>query len=260
MIVSSKNQKVKDIRRFLRCKGDHAVLEGPHLVQEAVAGGLKLELIVATPTFLASAEGERLLPELSTSVTEVAESILEELCDADSPKGILGVVRLPRRGLRDLPVLPKSEVFLYAYQIQDPGNLGALARTGEAFGASALILSANTVHPNHPRALRASAGSLLRLPIAVGVEPAELPSSVLPPTLSSLALVPREGIPLDRFRPQFPLLLMVGSEGAGLPDSMLRGADSLVTIPMLDPVESLNVTVAASVVLWQIRQHRAAAT
>jgi len=244
----------------LRCKGDQAVLEGPHLVQEAIAGGLELELIVATPTFLASAEGERLLPEISTSVIEVAESILEDLCDADSPKGILGVVRLPRRGLSDLQLPPRSEVFLYAHQIQDPGNLGALARTGEAFGAGALFLSPNTVHPNHPRALRASAGSLLRLPIAVGVEPAELPSSVLPPNLQSLALVPREGIPLDRFRPQFPLLLMVGSEGTGLPESMLRQADALLTIPMLEPVESLNVAVAASVVLWQIGQHRPAAT
>ena len=257
MIVSSKNQKVKDIRRFLRCKGDRAVLEGPHLVQEAIAAGSKLELVLATPAFLASAEARSLLPTLSVPVTEIEEKILEDLCDADSPKGILGVVRLARLGLSDLRSLPATELYLYAYQIQDPGNLGAMARTAEAFGVGALILSPNTVHPNHPRALRASAGSLLRLPVAIGVKPAELASSMLPRKLTSLALVPKGGSPLDQYRPEFPLVLMVGSEGAGLPDTILRQADSSLTVPISDSVESLNVTVAASVVLWQLQRQRA---
>lgn len=257
MIVSSKNQKVKDIRRFLRCKGDRAVLEGPHLVREALAAAMKLELVLATPAFLDSAEAHSLLPKLSGSVTEIDEQILEDLCDADSPKGILGVVRLPRTGLGGLQALPDRDVYLYAYRIQDPGNLGALARTGEAFGSGALILSPDTVHPNHPRALRASAGSLLRMPVAVGVEPAELSSSALPRKLTSVALVPRGGTPLDQFRPDYPLLLMVGSEGAGLPESILDRADSLLTIPISESVESLNVTVAASVVLWQLQRQRA---
>jgi len=256
MIVSSKNQKVKDIRRFLRCKGDRAVLEGPHLVQEAIAAAMKLELVLATPAFLASADAQRVLPNLSAPVTEVDERVLEELCDADSPKGILGVVRLPRQGLSEFEALPETDLYLYGYQIQDPGNLGAMARTGEAFGVGALLLSPNTVHPNHPRALRASAGSLLRLPVAVGVEPAELTSTVLSRRLNTAALVPRGGTPLDHYRPEFPLLLIVGSEGAGLPDSILRQADSLLTVPISQTVESLNVTVATSVVLWQLQSRR----
>jgi len=255
MIVSSKNQKVKDIRRFLRCKGDSAVLEGPHLVQEALAAGLNLELVLATAEFLASAKAQSLLPNLSAPVTEIDAQILEDLCDADAPKGILGVVRLPRRGLGELQAPPGTKLYLYGYRIQDPGNLGALARTGEAFGVGALMLSPNTVHPNHPRALRASAGSLLRLSVAVGVEPADLSSSVLPRNLTSLALVPRGGTPLDQFRPDFPLLLMVGSEGTGLPEAILRQAESWLTIPISSTVESLNVTVAASVVLWHLQRH-----
>ena len=257
MIVSSKNQKVKDIRRFLRCKGDRAVLEGPHLVQEAIEAALKLELLIATPAFLDSAEAHSILPGLSTPVTEIDDRILEELCDADSPKGILGVVRLPRPALGGLQVTPDTSSYLYAYRIQDPGNLGALARAGEAFGVGALMLSPGTVHPNHPRALRASAGSLLRLPVAVGVEPAELSSSALPRNLTSAALVPRGGTPIDQCRLDFPLLLMVGSEGAGLPKSILRQADSLLTVPISETVESLNVTVAASVALWQLQHQRA---
>ncbi len=257
MIVSSKNQKVKDIRRFLRCKGDRAVLEGPHLVQEAIASGLELELVLATPTFLASAEARKLLPNLATPVSTVDEQILEDLCDADSPKGILAVVHLSRSGLGALPTLPETGVYLYGHQLQDPGNLGALARTAEAFGVSALLLSPNSVHPNHPRALRASAGSLLRQPVAVGVEPAELVTLALPVEPTSVALVPRGGTPLEEFRSSLPLLLFVGSEGGGLPDSILEQADALLTIPIAEPVESLNVTVAVSVVLWQLWQQRA---
>ena len=241
----------------MRCKGGRAVLEGPHLVQEAIAGELKLELVLATPSFVASAEARELLPLLSTPVTEIDERILEDLCDADSPKGILGVVRLPRRSLSDLGQLPDSDLYLYGHRIQDPGNLGALARSAEAFGVGAMLLSPNTVHPNHPRALRASAGSLLRLPVVVGAEPAELSSAGAPRKLTSTALVARGGTPLDEYRPDFPLLLMVGSEGAGLPEPLLRQADSLLTIPISEQVESLNVAVAASVVLWQLQRHRA---
>lgn len=256
MIVSSKNQKVKDIRRYLRCKGDRAVLEGPHLVRESLDSGSKLDLVLATPAFLATDEARTLLPRLPPTVTEIDERILDELCDADSPKGILGVIALPRGGIEELKELTDAGIYIYAYKIQDPGNLGALARTAEAFGVSALILSPGTVHPNHPRALRASAGSLLRLPIAVGVEPEEL-SSALPGGLETLALAPRGGTPLGQFSAAPPLLLFLGSEGGGLPNSILRQADSLLTIPIAEPVESLNVTVATSIVLWQLQQHSA---
>ena len=257
MIVSSKNQRVKDIRRYLRCKGERAVLEGPHLVRESLESGSELLLVLATPAFLASEEARTLLPRLPTAVTEIDERILDELCDADSPKGILGVIELARGGLDEIPEFPKAGIYLYGYQIQDPGNLGALARTAEAFGVSAMILSPGTVHPNHPRALRASAGSLLRLPIAVGVEPAELSSSPLPGGLQKVALVPRGGTPLGQFRGTPPLLVILGSEGAGLPESIVGLADSHLTIPIAEPVESLNVTVAASVVLWHLQQQRA---
>ena len=258
MIVSSKNQKVKDIRRYLRCKGERAVLEGPHLVEEALACGLEMELVLATPAFLASQEARTLVPRISTTVTEVDERILDDLCDVDSPKGILGVLPLPRKGLHELEDLPSAGIYLYGYQIQDPGNLGALARTAEAFGVAALLLSPNTVHPNHPRALRASAGSLLRLPVAIGVEPSDLSSPPLPEGMRSLAMVPRGGTPLEQLLVEPPLLLILGSEGSGLPEPMLETADSLLTIPIAEAVESLNVTVAASVVLWQIQQQRAA--
>ena len=140
---------------------------------EALAAGLALEEVLATPAFLDSAEGLRLAPALPVEPLAVSPDLLEDLTDADSPRGILAVARLPRSGTAALPVQP-DRPYLYLDGLQDPGNLGALARVAEAAGAAGLALSPGCAHPNHPRALRASAGSLLRLPVAVRVKPADL--------------------------------------------------------------------------------------
>src|SRR5262249_31197692 len=150
-----------------------ALLEGPHLVGEALAAGLFLETVVATPEFLAGAAGRTLSRALPAPAVEVEPRLLDELADADSPRGVLAVAHLPRRGAEGLPLV-QNGVYVYAEGVQDPGNLGAIARVAEAAGAAGLALSPGTVHPNHPRALRGSAGSLLRLAVATEVEPAAL--------------------------------------------------------------------------------------
>ena len=100
----------------------------------------------------------------------MAAPLLVELADADSPPGVAAVVHLPRGGPDTLP-RRRGALWVFVDGLQDPGNLGALARVAEAAGAAGLALAPGTVHPNHPRALRGSAGSLLRLPVAVGVSP-----------------------------------------------------------------------------------------
>jgi TrmH family RNA methyltransferase len=172
MISSRQNQRLKDIRRLRRSKGDLALLEGPHLIAEALAAGIALDEVLATPPFLATPEGRRLAALLPAAPLEVAPELLDGLTDADSPQGVLAVARLPRGGVAALPVAP-GRPYLYLDGLQDPGNLGALARVAEAAGAAGLALSPGCVHPNHPRALRASAGSLLRLPVAVAAGPEE---------------------------------------------------------------------------------------
>jgi len=127
MITSRQNQRVKDIRRLRRSKGEPALLEGPHLVGSALASGLALEEVLATPAFLASAAGRRLARSLAVAPLPVSPELLEELTDADSPRGILAVARLPRSGVETLPVHP-GRPYLYLDGLEDPGNLGALAR------------------------------------------------------------------------------------------------------------------------------------
>ncbi len=230
-------------------------------MSEALAAGLALEEVLVTPGFRAGRpDGDALLQALSAlpqPPLEVADELLEELGDADSPRGLLAVARLPRHGVETLP-RRRDGVYLYLERIQDPGNLGAVARAAEAAGATGLALSPETAHPNHPRALRGSAGSLLRLPVAVGVEPEALDRHLAgggpPPRWT--ALVPRGGTPLWQAPLDGTLVLAVGSEGQGVSEEIRRRAERGLTIPLAAPVESLNAAVAAALVLFEIRRRR----
>lgn len=253
MITSPHNQRLKDIRRLRRSKGERALLEGPHLVEDALAAGLKLEEVLATPDFLDSAAGRRLARNLPAPPLEVSPDVLAGLTDADSPRGILAVARLPRSGVPDLPIVP-DRPYLYLDGLQDPGNLGALARVAEAAGAAGLALSPGCVHPNHPRALRASAGSLLRLPVAVAADPGALDFHLAPVRPRWAALAPRDGEDLYRADLEGALILAVGAEGPGLSPALLGRARLRLTIPLEPAVESLNATVAAALVLFEVRR------
>jgi TrmH family RNA methyltransferase len=272
MIGSRQNRTLKDIRRLRRSKGDLGLLEGPKLVGEALAAGVRLESVLATPEFLASAAGRGLAAELPLPPLIVAAHLLDELGDADSPRGVLAVARLTRGDVSTLPRRPGA-LYLFVAGLLDAGNLGALARVAEAAGAAGMALSPGTVHPNHPRALRASAGSLLRLPVALGVEPDLLdrhlaqasPAPSAPRAPRWAALVPRGGgdlyggADLDASGGwRDTLILALGSEGPGVSPALLARATLRLTIPVEPPVESLNATVAAALTLFELRRRRRA--
>lgn len=257
VITSRQNPKLKDIRHLRRCKDDRALLEGLHLVGEALAAGLALEPVLATPELLATADGAALAARLPRPPLAVAASALASVTDADSPRGLVAVARLPRGGVEALTPRPRG-LWVFADGLQDPGNLGALARVAEAAGAAGLCLAAGSVHPNHPRALRASAGSLLRLPVAVDATPQALSRRLAAGGEAPrwLVLATRGGEDLFRSDLTGPLVIAVGAEGPGLSAGIAARADLTVTIPLAPPVESLNATVAAAVVLFEIRRRR----
>jgi TrmH family RNA methyltransferase len=143
-------------------------------------------------------------------------------------------------------------------RIQDPGNLGALVRSAEATSVAGIGLAPGCAHPNNPKALRASAGSLLRVPVAVsvGLEAVLAHLSNLSPTV--VALDPSGGEDLYDSDLEGCMILALGTEGSGLPPELRSRADLRITIPVAEPVQSLNVTVAASVALHEIARRRRA--
>lgn len=241
------------------------MLEGRHLLEAAVAAGLPVEELLWTPAFAASATAARLRPSLGITPAEVAPDLLASVTDADSPHDAVAVVRLPRTGVAALPVRPDG-IYLFADGLQDPGNLGALARVAEAAGVVGLALGAGSVGPNHPRALRASAGSLLRLPVAREATLPELDDRLRAIAPRWLALVPRGGRDLYSRSAEGgiademiggALCLAVGAEGPGLSTAAVARCDLRVTIALDPAVESLNAVVASALVLFEIRRRRA---
>lgn len=247
MIESRSNETLKAIRRLRRRQGDHALLEGPHLVSAALEAGLELETVLVTASFAQSAAGRVLLPRLPRAPRPVAERLLDELADADAPRGLLALVRLPRLGVEAMPVRPDG-LYVYLDGVQDPGNVGAVARVAEAFAAAALLLAPGCAHPSHPRALRASAGSLLRMPVAIDATVASVDRRFAPrrPTWTALAAHGGGG-PDGGFGR--PIVVALGAEGPGLSPGVLARADRIWTLPLAAPVESLNVAVTAGIVL-----------
>lgn len=235
------------------------MLEGPHLLIEALTSGVSLEEVLVTPDYLGGPEGKELTRRhaqgLAPPPVEVSPEVLASVTDADSPQGTVAVARLPRPGVEILPRRPGA-IYLYVDGVQDPGNVGALARTAEAAGVAGLALAPGTAHPNHPRALRASAGSLLRVPTARDVSPEALDRHLAELSPTWLALAPRGGRDLYRKPPEGTAVLALGAEGPGLSEAVTRRADVLLTIPLEAPVESLNTAVAAAVVLFELRRRR----
>lgn len=255
MISSRQNPHIKTIRGLRTCKGEFAFLEGPRLVEEVLGTGLELLEVLATPEFLESEPGRALEGRLARPPLVVAGSVLAAITDAGTPQGVLAVAKLARTGVEVLPSV-SGGIYLFLDRIQDPGNLGALIRSAEATSVAGIALAPGCAHPNNPKALRASAGSLLRMPVAVD---ADLDSvlahlSSLSPTV--VALDVDGGGDLYETELEGCVILALGTEGSGLPPELRSRADLRVTIPVAQPVQSLNVTVAASVALHELARRR----
>ena len=270
MIRSRTNPQVRTIRRLRnahrRGKTDLLLLEGPHLTEAAAEAGLPLRHLLATPDFQTQrAELVRRIEHQSgLRAASIDPERLREQADADAPQGIAAIAEPPEawKSARNAPPVLGPGLHLYADGIQDPGNLGAMARSAEAAGAASLLLSPGTVRPGHPRALRASAGSLLRLPLWTDVNAGLLPSAirclVLTPEFPdrdsppAFRLFANESLPSDLFSTG-TIVLAVGGESRGLSTPLLARADLLLSIPTAAAVESLNATVAASLALFELR-------
>jgi TrmH family RNA methyltransferase len=220
VISSPHNERLKLVRR-LRSKRHRAetglfVCDGEDLVSAAAAAGIEpVELLVA---------GENVEPEVLASVSELPH-----------PARAIGVYRrddLPRAG---------RPVTLALWRVVDPGNVGTLVRTADAFGA-ALALSPGCADPLGTKALRASAGAVFRVPL-LDWEAGEGPR---------VALVAHGGAPLPSLDLEPPLTLLLGAEREGLPDEVAAAADERATIPLPGAAESLNVAAAGAVALYEL--------
>jgi TrmH family RNA methyltransferase len=266
-IESRQNARVKELRAALRkgifAEGTRLAIEGFHLLEEAVRSGLRVEAVFVCRG------SEDLLDRRLVGEAEVYLLTPEVFASASStehPQGIAAYVDAPRFAVRseeglqpaDLPALGEmlagTPLIVIAGGLQDPGNLGTLVRSAEAFGATGIILLAPTVSLWNPKALRASSGSAFRLPSS-RMAPEDAFAVLRTQGIRVLAAAPRGGAQQVDLTP--PIALLLGNEGAGLPESWLKQADGLITVPCSRQTESLNAAVAGSVLLYEASRQRA---
>jgi TrmH family RNA methyltransferase len=235
------------------------VAEGPHLAGEALSAPQRVELFLVSPRLTTIPGGASLLGDLERSgrpVHRTSDAVLDALQDARSPQPVLALVREVRGELDALfDDGPGAPLVLAAWGVQDPGNLGTLLRSAEAAGARGCFVCGPAADVRHPRAVRASAGAILRLPV-LETETTEVLRAAARRGLVALAAVVRGGSPYDACDLTRPLVLVVGGESAGLPEAVLAEVDERVTIPVEPPVESLSVAAAAAILLFEARRQR----
>jgi len=243
VIESPKNARVQALLRA-REEGKLFVLEGEKFVLDAAAAGFAFEEIFydsgIKPGRLGRLSGQRPTP--------VAREVLARFCDTKTPQHVVGLARRKETAASDVLRRPGPAVFVEG--VQDPGNLGAIARVIEAVGGAGLLASEGSADLFHPRALRGSAGSLLRIPAAGSVDFKLAAESAHAAGRTICGTVGRKGE--DLFAAEIPgnPLWVFGSEGSGLPSRVHRLLDKQYTIPLAPSVESLNVAVAAGIVLF----------
>lgn len=232
------------------------LLDGAHLIADAVAAGVRIDVAaVASEAEDGLQQLIQLLARAGADVVSVTAPVLDALSPVRASTGIVALARRPAAGVER--VFAAVPLVVIAAGVQDPGNVGAIVRVAEAAGATGVITTGGSADPFGWKALRGSMGSSLRLPIAHCGALDEALASVRARGCRVAATVPRGGRPLFEAPLKGPLAILVGGEGAGLPDDAIGSADERITIPMAPPVESLNAAVSAAIVLYEARRQRA---
>jgi TrmH family RNA methyltransferase len=273
-IQSKDNACLKELRKALNAPGRGAGklaggglagsaggmvgIEGPNLVEEAIRAGLRIKTV-----FVAQG-AERLLEKLrlppDTEILLVPKKLLDSILATETPQSIAALVKPPEwTWAHVLGARPHGSVFVLVLAgIQDPGNLGTIVRSAEAFGASGIVTLPGTVSAWNPKAVRASAGSVFRVPAMVASEQVCF-GRLREAGVKILAASARAAQPSDLVDWSGPLALVIGNEGKGISVELMAKVDEQISIPCPGPVESLNAGVAASVLLYEAARQRATA-
>jgi TrmH family RNA methyltransferase len=183
----------------------------------------------------------------------VDDDLLLQLADTEQPQGVVAVIE-PREWALESIQPGERGVVLVLDGVQDPGNVGALARTALGLGAVGLIALPGTADIHNPKALRGSMGALFRLPAVQATTEAFI--GWARGNGLSLWTTAADGAPVDRVRREGPVALILGNEGAGVRPELIAAAAQSVSVPLLAGVESLNVAVAAGIILYEVTRDR----
>lgn len=239
-------------------EGDCAI-EGLRIVEEAIRSGLRFRAVL----FRESAQNlaDRLLPQLGSHVETLLlpDRIFDGAVPSETPQGVAALVKLREFSLDDVFQRLQVGPILAVVGVQDPGNLGTLLRSAEAFGSAGVVLGEGAVSPINSKVIRASAGSIFRLPAVIEKKPDafdKFAAKLRQENVRLIATSSHKGTPIHQSNLRDACAVFIGSEGSGLPKNVLAQVDELIAIPHTPQVESLNAGVAGSIVLYEAARQR----
>jgi TrmH family RNA methyltransferase len=258
MITSLQNPLVKQIRKLHSSKGRREqnlfLLEGTHLLETACESACSLVTVCCTEQWRSryGKLSEKAL-ERAQRVEIVSHEVLAAIATTVHPDGVVAtVLRIDERAKN----LDKLDLGLAIERLQDPGNLGTIVRTSVAAGANGLWLSDDSVEIDNPKVLRSSAGAWFRLPIAVSSNLTQVASDYRDRGVQIVATLPKTKTLYWEIDFTQPTLILLGNEGAGLTDELVSLSTCQVKIPLSGEVESLNVAIAAALLLYEAQRQR----
>lgn len=266
IVQSKQNARLKLLRRALTRPGRDAEglvgIEGLHLLEEALRAGLRVRTIFAGGDNIAIFDPLPGVgaPDSDVEMLLVPGNLLQSILETQTPQAIAALVEMPDWTWAHLFKQPQiAPMVVILAGVQDPGNLGTILRSAEAFGANGVVCLPGTVNPWNPKAVRASAGSIFRMPV-IAAEPDECFSMLRQAGAHIYTTAVRDATPADQINLSAPLAFLIGNEGGGVPPEIAAQADAALTIPCPGPVESLNAAAAASVLLYEAARQRRAFT
>ncbi len=255
-------EKLKELLRLTTKKGRKKqgkfFIEGLRLCEEAAESLWSIQSVLFTISFERKTKGRELLKKmqkLNADLIPVKSQILAKLSDTVTAQGIICVAKAKRVPVKDL-WRKNIKVIVALDGISDPGNVGTLIRTADAFGTDAVLLSDNTVELYNPKVVRSSMGSIFHLMI---FEETDLKETILKLKKQKFKIFGthvKEGKSLDKINPLGKICLLIGNEAEGLNRKLIKLADEIIHIPTYGKAESFNVAVAGGILLYEVTKKR----
>lgn len=260
-VTSRQHPLIKDLRAAFAhselTPDGYCAIEGARVLEEALRAGLRIHAVVFSKSALKEGgRAAKLLPQIGahTDAISVPDAVFSSAVATETPQGVAALVKLKEFSLVDM-LRAEAPLLIVAAGLQDPGNLGTVVRSAEAFNASGLLIAEKTVRPYNAKAIRASAGAVFRLPM-VSIELASAISTLRGRGVRLLATSSHKGESIEQADLRGATAIFVGNEGAGLPKHTIGEMDGTIMIPHSDRVESLNAGIAASIVLYEAARQR----
>ncbi|HHY99472.1 MAG TPA: 23S rRNA (guanosine(2251)-2'-O)-methyltransferase RlmB [Sedimentibacter sp.] len=257
IIRSKDNGKIKYIRNLyikkFRDQEKAFVVEGVKFVSEALREKADIKLLLVSEEVLDKNEINKIMASMDKSKVLVCSAkVFESAADTVNAQGVLAVIS--KNSLSPNEITDKYPFVIMCDRIQDPGNLGAIMRSADAFGPAALILNKGCVDAYNPKVVRASAGALFRIPMIFAEDDGEIINILKNKGYYLVSTVVDSEYTFDNMDNRRKICLVIGNEGQGVADHIIKDSDIALTIKMSGKAESLNASVAAGICIYEIRK------